>query len=66
MEEARYSLDPARRKQLYAEATQIVSDEKPSLDLFQEIIVYGTSKRVTFKPRADYRLIVAEMALAGR
>jgi len=61
MEQARYSLDPAKRKQLYLEATQILHDEKPWLDLFQEVIVYGTSQRVSFKPRADYRLIAAEM-----
>jgi len=66
MEEARYTLDPRKRKALYAEAIEIRNEEKPSLDLFQEMVVYGTSKRVTFKPRADYRLIVAEMALAGR
>jgi peptide/nickel transport system substrate-binding protein len=62
MEQARYALDPKVRKQLYAEAIQIKDDEKPSLDLFQELVVYGTSKRVSFKPRPDYRLIVAEMA----
>ena len=50
--------------ELYREATQIVHEEKPWLELFQEVIVYGVSKRVTFKPRADYRLIVAEMTLA--
>jgi peptide/nickel transport system substrate-binding protein len=61
MEQARYTLDPKVRRQLYAEAIQIRDDEKPSLDLFQEFVVYGTSKRVSFKPRADYRLIVAEM-----
>jgi ABC-type transport system substrate-binding protein len=61
MEQARYSLDPAKRRQLYVEATQIIHDEKPWLELFQEVIVYGTSQRVTFKPRADYRLIAAEM-----
>jgi peptide/nickel transport system substrate-binding protein len=66
MEEARYTLDPRKRKALYAEAIEIRNEEKPSLDLFQEMAVYGTSKRVTFKPRADYRLIVAEMTLAGR
>ena len=66
MEEARYTLDPKKRKALYAEAIEIRNEEKPSLDLFQEMVVYGTSKRVTFKPRADYRLIVAEMTLAGR
>ncbi len=66
MEEARYTLDAKKRKALYAEAIEIRNEEKPSLDLFQELVVYGTSKRVSFKPRADYRLIVAEMTLAGK
>jgi ABC-type transport system substrate-binding protein len=61
MEQARYALDAKKRRALYAEATRIVHDEKPWLELFQEVIVYGTSQRVTFKPRADYRLIAAEM-----
>jgi len=61
MEQARYSLDSKRRKQLYTEATQIIHDEKPWLELFQEVVVYGTSRRVQFRARADYRLIVAEM-----
>jgi peptide/nickel transport system substrate-binding protein len=61
MEAARYTLDSAKRKQLYAEATRIIHEEKPWLELFQEVVVYGTSQRVGFKPRADYRLIVAEM-----
>ncbi|HEV2056508.1 MAG TPA: ABC transporter substrate-binding protein [Methylomirabilota bacterium] len=64
MEQARYSLDPKKRKALYAEATAIFHDEKPSVELFQEIVVYGVSRRVSFKPRADYRLIVSEMSLA--
>ena len=62
MEQARYSLDQGKRRTLYTEATQIIHDEKPWLELFQEVIVYGLSRRVAFKPRADYRLIVAEMA----
>jgi len=61
MEQARTTLDQERRKQLYAEATQIIHDDKPWLELFQEEIVYGSTKRVDFKPRADYRLIVSEM-----
>ena len=64
MEQARYTLDAAKRKQLYVEATQIVNEEKPWLELFQEVIVYGTSRRVSFRPRADFRLIVAEMTPA--
>jgi peptide/nickel transport system substrate-binding protein len=64
MEQARYSLDPKKRKALYAEATAIIHEEKPWLELFQEVVVYGTSRRVAFKPRADYRLIVSEMQLS--
>jgi len=64
MEQARYTLDPKKRKELYTEATQIIHDEKPSLELFQEIVVYGTARRVGFRPRADFRLIVSEMTLA--
>lgn len=66
MEQARYTLDPRKRKALYVEATQLFDDEKPWLELFQEVIVYGTSKRVTFRPRPDFRLIVSEMTLAPR
>lgn len=66
MEQARYTLDARKRKALYAEATQIIDDEKPWLELFQEVIVYGTSRRVSFKPRPDFRLIVSEMSLSSR
>jgi peptide/nickel transport system substrate-binding protein len=61
MEQARTSLDQRKRKALYTEATQILHEEKPYLELFQEVLTYGTSKRVSFKPRPDYRLIVSEM-----
>jgi peptide/nickel transport system substrate-binding protein len=64
MEQARYTLDPKKRKALYTEATAIFHEEKPSVELFQEVVVYGTSRRVSFKPRADFRLIVSEMTLA--
>ena len=64
MEQARYSLDPKKRKALYTEATAIIHEEKPWLELFQEVVVYGTSRRVAFKPRADYRLIVSEMQIS--
>ncbi|HEY3067145.1 MAG TPA: ABC transporter substrate-binding protein [Methylomirabilota bacterium] len=64
MEQARYTLDEKKRKELYTEATRIVHDEKPWLELFQEVVIYGVSKRMTFKPRADYRLIGSEMTVA--
>ena len=61
MEQGRYSLDQKKRKDLYVEATRIIHEEKPWIELFQEVVIYGVSKRVTFKPRADFRLIAAEM-----
>jgi len=45
MEQARYSLDPKKRKERYVEATRITHDEKPWLELFQEVVIYGVSKR---------------------
>jgi peptide/nickel transport system substrate-binding protein len=63
MEQARVSLDPNKRKALYAETTRILHEEKPWLELFQEEVIYGAGRRVVFKPRPDYRLIVAEMTL---
>jgi len=63
MEQARYTLDQKKRKEMYTEATRIIHDEKPALELFQEVVIYGVSPRMSFKPRADYRLIVSEMTL---
>jgi peptide/nickel transport system substrate-binding protein len=63
MEQARKTLDQDKRNQLYKEATQIIHEEKPWLELFQEVVVYGATKRTTFDPRADYRLIAAEMKI---
>jgi peptide/nickel transport system substrate-binding protein len=64
MEQARYTLDAKKRRELYTEATGIIHDEKPFVELFQEVVIYGVSKRVTLKPRADYRIIVSEIAVA--
>jgi hypothetical protein len=35
-------------------------------DMCPEVILYGVAKRVQFKPRSDYRLIVSEMSVSGR
>lgn len=64
MEQARYLLDPRKRRAIYAEAMTILHEERPWRELFQEVVVYGTSQRVTSRPRPDYRLIVSEMTLS--
>ena len=64
METARYTLDVKKRRELYVEATRIVHEDKPWLELFQEVVLYGASKRVALTPRADYRLLASELTLA--
>ena len=39
-------------------------EDKPWLEQFHDVVIYGVGKRVSFKPRADYRLLAAEMTLA--
>ena len=60
------SAPPGRSRTAGREAAHgsriLIHDEKPWLELFQEVIVCGVSRRVSFKPRPDYRLIVSEMA----
>lgn len=41
MEQARYTLDARRRRELYTEATRIVHEDKPWLELLQEVVLHG-------------------------
>jgi peptide/nickel transport system substrate-binding protein len=63
MERARYTLDPKKRRELYMEATRIIHEEKPFVELFQEVVIYGVGKSIALKPRPDYRIIVSEIGL---
>ncbi len=58
------TLDAKKRRELYAEATRIVHVDKPWLEMFQEVVIYGVGKRLAFRPRVDYRLLAAGMTLA--
>ncbi|MDB5095230.1 MAG: oligopeptide transporter substrate-binding protein, partial [Candidatus Eremiobacteraeota bacterium] len=60
---ARYELDPAKRKALYAKAMRIVHDDAPWLFLFQYEDLYATSKRLQWKARPDEAIYCAEMRL---
>lgn len=63
MEEARYSLDPKKRLRNYHEASRILHEDAPWVYLFQEVILYGVHKRVGFRARPDFRLILTEMTV---
>ncbi len=58
---ARYELDPAKRKALYAKALRIIHDDAPWLFLFQYEDLYATSKRLQWQPRPDEAIYLTEM-----
>jgi peptide/nickel transport system substrate-binding protein len=60
---ARYELDPAKRKALYARALRIIHDDAPWLFLFQYEDLYATSKRLQWQPRPDEAIYLTEMRL---
>jgi ABC-type transport system substrate-binding protein len=64
MDWARYTLDVRKLRWVYGEATRLVHEDKPWLELFQEVVIYGVSMRVSLEPRADDRLLASELALA--
>ena len=49
MEQARYLLDPKKRQAIYTEAMAIIDEEKPWLELFQEVVV------VRYQPKRGRR-----------
>ncbi len=61
---ARYELDPAKRRALYARALRIVHDDAPWLFLFQYEDLYATAKRLQWQPRPDEAIYVTEMRLS--
>ncbi|CAH1656105.1 MULTISPECIES: ABC transporter substrate-binding protein [unclassified Chelatococcus] len=60
---ARYETDPAKRLDLYRQITKIGSDEALFIFLIQTADIYGLSKRVDYKPRADGLLILRDAKL---
>ena len=61
VDQARYELDPVKRKQLYAHAMRIIHDDAPWLFLFQYEDLYATSRRIVWQPRADEAIYVTEI-----
>ncbi len=61
VDDARYELDAAKRKALYARALRVIHDDAPWLFLFQYEDLYGTTKRLQWNPRPDEAIYVTEM-----
>jgi len=53
VEEARVSLDPERRKQLYKNIQERIKENAPWIFMFQQVDIYGMRKDLPWSPRSD-------------
>lgn len=65
LEQARSTLDKTERDKSYKQALQILHDEMPGVPLWEQMAIYGLSKRLKWKPRPDQELFLTEMVLTG-
>ncbi|GAC1535309.1 MAG: ABC transporter substrate-binding protein [Candidatus Velthaea sp.] len=63
IDDARYELNPAKRKAIYAKAMAIIHDDAPWLFLFQYEDLYATSKRLVWQARGDEAIYCTDMKL---
>ncbi len=63
IEEARTTMDPAKREQLYHQALQIIHDDTARLVNWQQKDVYGVSKRLNWTPRSDEEINLFDATL---
>jgi peptide/nickel transport system substrate-binding protein len=62
-DEAKQSMDPKRRLELFHRINRIVVDDAPAMPLYQQIDLYGVSKRLLWKARGDERIKGYEMTI---
>jgi len=62
IEEARSTMDKAKRQKIYSEAAKLVKEDVPWAFSYQQMDIYGVSARVNWKPRADEKLFVVDMS----
>jgi len=65
LDEARSTIDPAAREPLYKQALQILHDDMPGVPLWEQVALYGMTKRVQWQPRPDQELFLVEMTLTA-
>ncbi len=62
VDDARSTLDEARRRQDYRQAFAILHDDVPGLGLFQDVALYGASPHLQWQPTANEAMFVFDMA----
>ncbi len=66
LDEAATTVDPKARQALYSKALQIFLDDAPALPLYQQMDIYGVSKRVKFQALSSEQLVGPWICLADQ
>ena len=66
LDEAATTVDPKGRLALYAKALQIFMDDAPAIPLYQQVDIYGVSKRVKFQALSSEQLVGPWICLADQ
>jgi len=66
VDEAATTTDPKARLALYAKALQIFMDDAPAVPLYQQMDIYGVSKRAKFQALSSEQLVGVWMCLADQ
>ncbi len=66
LDEAATTMDPKARQALYTRALQIFLDDAPAIPLYQQMDIYGVSKRVKFQALSSEQLVGVWICLADQ
>jgi peptide/nickel transport system substrate-binding protein len=62
-DEAKQSMDPTRRLELFHRINRIVIDDAAAMPLYQQIDLYGVNRRLVWRARGDERIKGYDMAI---
>jgi peptide/nickel transport system substrate-binding protein len=62
-DEAKQSMDPKRRLELFHRINHILIDDAAAMPLYQQIDLYGVNRRLVWKARGDERIKGYDMAI---
>jgi len=62
-DEAKQSMDPKRRVELFHRINRIVVDDAAAMPLYQQIDLYGVNRRLVWRARGDERIKGYDMAI---
>jgi peptide/nickel transport system substrate-binding protein len=63
IDEAQATMDPGRRRELYRRINRLLVDDAAAMPLYQQIDLYGATKRLVWKARGDERIKGYDMAV---